>query len=96
MFRQLSSDTPSMCVCWAAITAPQAACSPADPSHAEALLWVLSYTGSLEEEWRSCGGLVVILVAAGGLLAFSGPRAHGFQFTTFLVQINTKQRKTVA
>lgn len=71
VFEQLSCDTPS--VSWTAIRAPPV------QSHVRGLCLVLGYTGSVRmERCNTCGGKWPS--------GFSGPRAHGWQFTTFLVQ----------
>lgn len=72
-----SAVTPHQCLRLTTITAPQP--DSAVQSHVRALCLVLSYTGSV---WRgscnTCGGKWPS--------GFSGPTAHGWQFTTFLVQ----------
>lgn len=78
VFGQLSCDTPSV----SALDCHQrssARLGSAAQSRVSALCWVLSYIGSVQSRSRNtCGGKWPS--------RFSGPAAHAWQFTMFLVQ----------
>ncbi len=78
VFGQLSCDTPSTSA-FDYHQSSSARPGSVEQSRVRALCWVLSHTGSVRRgSCNTCGGKQPS--------GFSGPRAHGWQFTTFLVQ----------